>query len=267
MNWMRLIIGSVLAVQTLPPALAESSCDGNAELCEVASKASGRNEILPRPRRKPAPSVTTNSPEEIETPSAGSQMESETAATQAAACQTELRSAGAEFSVPGEVEASGECQVSDPVRLTSIATLLGPIELPGKPILRCTFALQFSTWVSSIAAPVVAGLSEAKLEAISTDPGFQCRNRNGDASGKISEHAFGNAIDIDGLVLSNGKRIEVSDTGIADYPHRPLLAALRTSACGYFTTVLGPGSNAAHESHFHFDLGKHGKNGDYRICE
>ena len=156
---------------------------------------------------------------------------------------------------------------SDPVQLTSIATLLGPIELPGKPILRCTFALQFSTWVSSIAAPVVAGLSETKLEAISTDPGFQCRNRNGDASGKISEHAFGNAIDIDGLVLSNGKRIEISDAGITDNPDLPLLAALRTSACGYFTTVLGPGSNAAHESHFHFDLGKHGKSGDYRICE
>lgn len=200
-------------------------------------------------------------------PSAGSQMESETAATQAAACQAALKSAGAEFSVPSEVETSGECQVSDPVQLTSIATRLGPIEFPGRPILRCTFALQFSTWVSSIAAPVVAGLSEAKLEAISTGPGFECRNRSGDASGKISEHAFGNAIDIDGLVLSSGKRIEVSDTGIADYPHRSLLAALRTSACGYFTTVLGPGFNAAHESHFHFDLGKHGKSGDYRICE
>jgi hypothetical protein len=31
--------------------------------------------------------------------------------------------------------------------------------------------------------------------------------------------------------------------------------------------VLGPGSNAAHESHFHFDLGKHGNSGNYRICE
>ena len=46
-----------------------------------------------------------------------------------------------------------------------------------------------------------------------------------------------------------------------------VLSALRTSACGYFTTVLGPGSNAAHANHLHFDLGQHGKSGTYRICE
>ena len=43
--------------------------------------------------------------------------------------------------------------------------------------------------------------------------------------------------------------------------------ALRISACGYFTTVLGPGANAAHAEHYHFDLGLHGKSGNYRICE
>jgi hypothetical protein len=42
---------------------------------------------------------------------------------------------------------------------------------------------------------------------------------------------------------------------------------LRTTACGYFTTVLGPGSNLAHATHYHFDLGVHGKSGNYRICE
>jgi hypothetical protein len=42
---------------------------------------------------------------------------------------------------------------------------------------------------------------------------------------------------------------------------------LRTSACGYFTTVLGPGADAAHASHYHFDLGVHGKSGNYRICK
>ncbi len=43
--------------------------------------------------------------------------------------------------------------------------------------------------------------------------------------------------------------------------------ALRKSACEYFTTVLGPGANAAHEKHLHFDLAKRGKTGTYRICE
>jgi Extensin-like protein C-terminus len=45
------------------------------------------------------------------------------------------------------------------------------------------------------------------------------------------------------------------------------LRELRSSACGYFTTVLGPGTNAAHASHFHFDRGSHGKSGTNHICE
>jgi hypothetical protein len=35
----------------------------------------------------------------------------------------------------------------------------------------------------------------------------------------------------------------------------------------YFTTILGPGSNASHADHLHFDLGLHGKTANYRICE
>ncbi len=48
---------------------------------------------------------------------------------------------------------------------------------------------------------------------------------------------------------------------------RDLVHALRMTACGYFTTVLGPGADAAHEAHFHFDFGIHGATPNYRICE
>jgi hypothetical protein len=34
---------------------------------------------------------------------------------------------------------------------------------------------------------------------------------------------------------------------------RDLVRALRTTACGLFTTLLGPGSDSAHEEHLHFD--------------
>jgi hypothetical protein len=39
------------------------------------------------------------------------------------------------------------------------------------------------------------------------------------------------------------------------------------TARGYFTTVLGPGTDPAHEAHFHFDSGLHGATPNYRICE
>jgi hypothetical protein len=267
MNWAGLVIGVFVAAQAFSQARAQGNCDEAMEGCERGDTVISSDKSIPKPRRKPTPSVATNTPSEMNSPSLDWPLQAPSTGVQNLACQSVLKSMGGEFSVPAELEISDECQVLDPVQLTSLSTSLGTIEFPGKPILKCEFALQFFTWAGSIAAPVVAGLSNAKLAAISTSTGYECRNRYGNSSGKISEHGFGNAIDIDGLVLSNGRRIEISDAAISEHPDRGLLAALRTSACGYFTTVLGPGSNAAHESHFHFDLGKHGSSGNYRVCE
>jgi hypothetical protein len=47
----------------------------------------------------------------------------------------------------------------------------------------------------------------------------------------------------------------------------PLVGALRMTACGYFTTVLGPGADPQHETHLHLDMLMHGGSANYRICE
>jgi hypothetical protein len=183
-----------------------------------------------------------------------------------ATCRGELLRRGVDFSIPVHVEAKGECKVVDPVQVSSIETPAGRVALPGAPIFNCEFARQFTVWLSDVAAPVVAALGEAKLSSLSTG-GYQCRSRSGDSSAKLSEHAFGNAIDIEGITLTNKKRIEMPDVADKQDSDHRLLMALRLSACGYFTTVLGPGADAAHASHYHFDLGIHGKSGNYRICE
>jgi hypothetical protein len=181
-------------------------------------------------------------------------------------CRAELLKREVEFTIADHVEATGQCEVADPVRVRSVATPGGRVNLPEEPLLNCAFARKFTAWLSDIAAPVVGELAPARLQSLSTGPGYECRNRNGDSSGKISEHAFGNAIDISGITLANRMRIEVPDVADPSAVHHRLLMALRLSACGYFTTVLGPGFNAAHASHYHFDLGRHGKSDNYRIC-
>jgi hypothetical protein len=183
------------------------------------------------------------------------------------ACRAELMAMGADIEIAPETVAATACTVANPVALKSLRTPDGIVSFPGRPVLACPFAKQFATWVADIAAPVVAAHADARLAAFSTGPGFECRGRNGDSSAKMSEHASGNAIDIDALVLADKKRIAIAAVANpADPAHRALMA-LRVSACGYFTTVLGPGSNAAHATHYHFDLGIHGKSGNYRICE
>jgi hypothetical protein len=229
-------------------------------------------ELVAKPQQKPAvpkppgmffPEIVLHVPK----PQVSQQENKPSPSVDGSSCRNELTELGAEFSVPAEVKGTGVCHLTDPVQLSSVTTPSGRVELPGTPLLNCTFARQFAIWLSYVAAPVVLGIGEAKLSSISTGTSYQCRLRNGDHSDKMSEHAFGNAIDIAGITLSNRRRIEVaavSDPQDRDYR---LLMVLRTTACGYFTTVLGPGSNLAHATHYHFDLGVHGKSGNYRICE
>ena len=40
---------------------------------------------------------------------------------------------------------------------------------------------------------------------------------------------------------------------------------MRTAACGWFTTVLGPGSDGYHEDHIHVDLAV--RVSGYRLCQ
>jgi hypothetical protein len=182
------------------------------------------------------------------------------------ACQADLVKLGADIEIPPAMVADTACVVVNPVALKSLRSPAGVISFPGRPVLNCIFARQFVTWLGDVAAPVVAAHEDAGLAALSTGPGFQCRGRNGDSSAKMSEHAFGNAIDIDAIIAGK-KRIEIAAVADPTNPAYRLLMALRISACGYFTTVLGPGSNAAHATHYHFDLGIHGKSSNYRICE
>ena len=141
------------------------------------------------------------------------------------------------------------------------------MRLPEEPLLSCRFARQFTRWIAESGAALVRTHGGTSLAAIATGPGYDCRGRNGDIGTKLSEHGKGQAVDIASFSLENGTRIEVAEAQNSASKFFTLLRGLRTSACGYFTTVLGPGSNTAHASHFHFDIGKHGKSDNYRICE
>jgi hypothetical protein len=181
-----------------------------------------------------------------------------------AACLQDLEASGAEFERPFHVEEEG-CTLEGAVVLISVPTPSGRVLLPGRPKMLCPFAVKFSRWLNEVGAPIVVQRLGSPLAAIQTGSGFVCRNRVGGSLSKISEHARGNALDLMRFDLKDKHRITVEE--MPNGTSSVALSGLRTSACGYFTTVLGPGSNAAHKNHLHFDLGQHGKSGKYRICE
>ena len=139
------------------------------------------------------------------------------------------------------------------------------VKLPDQPIFNCTFALKLSQFVDQHVQPLAQQSMGSAVVAMGTGPGFNCRGRNGDSGGKMSEHAIGNAVDIEYIKLADKSQIQVKDALNVQSPSFAFLRDLRASACNEFTTVLGPGANAAHAEHFHIDLEV--RRGGYRLCE
>jgi hypothetical protein len=222
----------------------------------------------PRPVIHGARSVT---PPAAATPNRDQKQPSETedTAQEDEACLSRLRDAGVRFEIPTmPVAARTACTIQVPVRIKSITTrarALTEVRLPEGPVVSCEFAERLSTWLGHLVAPMITGVMSTDLRAVRTGPGYECRNRNGAAVGKLSAHALGKAIDISGFELSSGKLIPVKPDG--DETMRNVVDAVRTAACGWFTTVLGPGSDAAHTDHLHVDIALHGTNDRYRICQ
>jgi hypothetical protein len=100
---------------------------------------------------------------------------------------------------------------------------------------------------------------------VQTGPGFECRNVNRSPSGKLSAHAEGLAIDTASFELVDGTRLSVKPGGPA--AGQAVLDTVRQAGCGWFTTILGPGSDAAHGDHLHVDVQRHGSSDRYRICQ
>jgi len=234
---------------------AISAMVGQAGFSPVAS---GQQDV-PVPRSKPP-----QSPVQPLAPEAKFSNLEENKPDHAAKCKAALNAAGASYNWVG-VATKGSCTIGDAVELLSVDTGVDLIKFQQKPVMACDFAALLGRWTGEIAGPVIAAYAGEQLRSVATGPGIVCRNRVGGAKTKISEHAKGNALDITGFQLSGKRSLQIgSKLGSSE---KQALKALRTSACGYFTTVLGPGANSAHNHHFHIDYAKRGKSYNYRICE
>ncbi len=182
-------------------------------------------------------------------------------------CLAALKAKGVDFASVAQPPGLPACVVVQPVQIKSVLLKGGVLQLPDHPILNCNFALNFVSWLQDSGAPAAAAAEGSSLAQLYTGPGYQCRGRNGDITAKISEHGYGNAVDVERVKFSDGLTVLIYDAPDPTAPGYDALKAIRASACTRFTTVLGPGSNEAHRAHFHFDSGVHGKSGTYKICE
>ena len=170
-----------------------------------------------------------------------------------AACLADLRAIGASFETQPAIDGDAGCGMAAPVTLK---TLLPDVTLEPEATLRCETALQLARMTRDMLKPAAeAAFPDRKaLTGIRHASGYVCRNRNSAETGKVSEHAYGNAIDIAALRFGDKEMpvlIARQDDGTAEAAFQ---RAFNAFACLYFTTVLSPGSDATHQDHMHLDV-------------
>lgn len=161
----------------------------------------------------------------------------------------------------------GLCVVPSPLSITAVRANGREIGLSAPVTVDCGMASQMPKWAAALDSWLVA-TEGTRLAAINTGTSYMCRGVNNTTNGNLSFHAFGNALDVSGFTLDDGRQINVLTAwpGDAAAGSRIVRHAHQT-ACGLFMTVLGPEANALHADHLHLDLGCHGKNCVARICE
>ena len=184
-----------------------------------------------------------------------------------AACRLALSLLGTSYTLlPPQSDADDpDCGMARPLQVWQI---IPGVPLSGEPVMRCDTARALGFWTRDFLRPAAALLDDApRLNGIQTGPGYACRARIGTGADqpKQSEHAYGSAIDIAGFEFDDGSVIAVEPRTDSGSQEESFQRAARGTACLLFTTVLGPGANAAHDNHLHLDLAS--RNGGWRLCE
>lgn len=177
-------------------------------------------------------------------------------------CRNRLKKLGVEFEDVARITKGRSCGIDYPIELTGLS---GGIDIKPSVKLNCQVTEAFAKWVKNELAPSARYRYLSGIKTIKPLGGYSCRTMNSKRGNPMSEHARGNAIDVGKFVLNSGKEIDVRKPGFFAFREKGLLKAVRSDSCKYFSTVLGPGSDANHKDHFHFDL-RPRKSG-YRHCD
>ena len=142
------------------------------------------------------------------------------------------------------------CHVDTAVRITRIhAALNRPATMS------CALADRLDEFEREVVQPLAIEELGRRATRIDHLGSYSCRRQNSRLSGRWSEHARGQAIDITGFRLSDGTVVSVERDWQEPGPKREFLRHLARRACRYFSVVLTPDSNAEHYNHVHFDIG------------
>ena len=159
----------------------------------------------------------------------------------------------------------GHCGATQPFEMT--AALGGRVIMRPAALLRCPMIPAVDHWLQTAVMPAAMRNFGQPVVEIKVAASYACRPMNHVDGAKLSEHGHANALDVSAFQLADGRWISVKQGWYGDVRERAFLRQIHQGGCQTFATVLGPYYDAAHRDHFHFDLARHGRDGEGRICK
>ena len=174
-------------------------------------------------------------------------------------CLAEKRVRPSAFvAIAKEVDGPGICGLTKPFKVTALQG--GAVYFNATATLDCSMVAELERWLAEVVQPAAQARFGQGVSQINSMGSYACRGMNNQRGAPLSEHSFGNALDIGGFVLADGRQISVvKDWWHGDEQAKAFLMDVHGGSCQRFTTVLSPGSNAFHYNHIHVDLALHGK--------
>ena len=146
-----------------------------------------------------------------------------------------------------------------------VTAAVGPVEVKPPATLACPIVSALDKWIAEAVQPAALKWFRQPVVEIKQISSYSCRGMNGNPNAHISEHAFGNALDIAEFDLADGHKVSVQYGWHGTPEEQGFLHDVQGAACQEFTTVLAPGANVYHYNHIHVDLMRHA--GRRFICE
>jgi hypothetical protein len=145
------------------------------------------------------------------------------------------------------------CGIRAPLKVSG--ALGGRVKITPTATIDCPLTASLDRWIQNSVQKAAYRQFGKPVVEIKQIASYGCRGRNGRHTGPLSEHAYGNAIDIAAFRLSEGTEITVVKGWWRGTPReKAFLKEVFAGACAEFYTVLGPGSDRHHYNHFHLDL-------------
>jgi hypothetical protein len=165
------------------------------------------------------------------------------------ACPINPRSLG-QMQPASDIDEGNGCMVHNRYEVQSLAG----VQFSQRATMNCGLTGPLNDWLGNTVQNSAQDAFGERVVGIDVAASYSCRPRNNRRGAKMSEHGYGNAIDVAAFTLESGRKVSVLHDYYGSPDSQSFLRQVRSEACGEFMTVLGPGSDAHHRDHIHLDL-------------